>query len=95
MVAPRCIQQQERFPLPGAQAVAGSLVAPMNGTVIRVEAQVGQQVAAGTVLIVLEAMKMEHAVKAPYDGLVSVLDAKVGGAVNLGHVLAVVTEAEA
>ncbi|MCW2608593.1 MAG: Acetyl/propionyl-CoA carboxylase, alpha subunit [Frankiales bacterium] len=87
--------EQERFPLPGAQAVAGSLVAPMNGTVIRVEAQVGQQVTAGTVVVVLEAMKMEHTIRAPHDGTVTTLDAVVGGAVDLGHVLVVVSEAAA
>jgi propionyl-CoA carboxylase alpha chain len=86
--------EQERFPLPGAQAQAGSLVAPMNGTVIRVEAEVGQQVTAGTVVLVLEAMKMEHAIKAPHDGTVSALDATVGQAVDLGHVLVVVAESE-
>ncbi|MCW2616745.1 MAG: carbamoyl-phosphate synthase subunit [Frankiales bacterium] len=86
--------EQERFPLPGALAVAGSLIAPMNGTVIRVEAEVGQVVTAGTVIVVLEAMKMEHVVKAPHDGTITVLDATVGGAVDLGHVLAVVSEAD-
>ncbi|MCU1691270.1 MAG: pycA [Frankiales bacterium] len=85
--------EKERFPLPGAQAVAGSLVAPMNGTVIRVEAEVGQQVKAGTVVVVLEAMKMEHTIKAPHDGTITTLSAVVGAPVDLGHVLAVVSEA--
>ena len=81
-----------RFPEPSAQSAPGSLVAPMPGTVIRVEAVLGQVVAAGTVVVVLEAMKMEHPVKAPHTGTVVELDAKPGQAVELGTVLAVVSQ---
>jgi propionyl-CoA carboxylase alpha chain len=44
------------------------------------------------VVVVLEAMKMEHAVRAPHDGVVTHLHATVGAAVDTGHVLAVVHE---
>jgi propionyl-CoA carboxylase alpha chain len=64
----------------------------MPGTVVRVEVADGASVSAGTVVVVLEAMKMEHAVRAPHDGTVTSLHASVGQAVDTGHVLAVVTE---
>jgi acetyl/propionyl-CoA carboxylase alpha subunit len=79
-----------RFPLPESQTAAGSLVAPMPGTVVRVEAEVGQDVAAGTTIIVIEAMKMEHQIRAPGDGTVSEVRVEVGSQVDTGEVLAVV-----
>ena len=84
--------EAERFPEPVAEEEAGSLHAPMPGTVVRGEVQEGAAVGAGTVVVVLEAMKMEHAVRAPQDGVVTNLHATVGQAVDTGHVLAVVTE---
>jgi propionyl-CoA carboxylase alpha chain len=81
-----------RFPEPNAQSAPGSLVATMPGTVIRVETVLGQIVEAGTVVVVLEAMKMEYPVKAPHTGTVVELDAKPGQAVELGTVLAVVSQ---
>ncbi|HVT69896.1 MAG TPA: biotin/lipoyl-containing protein, partial [Trebonia sp.] len=68
---------------------AGSLTAPMPGTVVRVEAAPGDVVTAGQVLIVLEAMKMEHSVRAPRDGTVGDVRVSAGQAVDQGAVLAV------
>jgi acetyl/propionyl-CoA carboxylase alpha subunit len=79
-----------RFPLAESQAVAGSLIAPMPGTVVRVEAEVGQDVAAGTTIVVIEAMKMEHQIRAPGDGTVTELRVDVGSQVDTGEILAVV-----
>jgi acetyl/propionyl-CoA carboxylase alpha subunit len=79
-----------RFAEPVAGADAGSLLAPMPGTVVRVEVEEGARVAAGAVVVVLEAMKMEHAVRAPADGVVTALPAEVGSTVHTGAVLAVV-----
>jgi propionyl-CoA carboxylase alpha chain len=64
----------------------------MPGTVVRVEVTEGQPVRAGAVVVVLEAMKMEHVVRAPTDGILTSLHAEVGVTVDTGHVLAVVSE---
>src|SRR6185436_11218908 len=53
-----------RFGEGGLEAVAGGLVAPMPGRIIKILVEVGQDVAAGAALVVLEAMKMEHTVRA-------------------------------
>jgi biotin carboxyl carrier protein len=83
--------EQPRFPEPGSGLSAGSLTAPMPGTVVRVAAEKGQQVAAGDVLVVLEAMKMEHAVRATADGTVEDVLVAAGQQVDDGAVLVVVT----
>ncbi len=59
------VTEADRFPDPAATAQAGSLLAPMPGTVVRVEAAVGDHVEAGAVILAIEAMKMEHAIYAP------------------------------
>ncbi|MFG1891783.1 biotin carboxylase N-terminal domain-containing protein [Micromonospora sp. NPDC049051] len=79
-----------RFPEPTAELAAGSLVAPLPGAVTRVHVEVGQRVAAGELLLTLEAMKLEHPVLAPADGVVAELPVAAGGQVDTGAVLAVV-----
>ncbi|GAC1609975.1 MAG: biotin carboxylase N-terminal domain-containing protein [Mycobacteriales bacterium] len=83
--------EQPRFPEPGTDLAAGSLTAPMPGTVVRLAAQKGQLVTAGEVLVVLEAMKMEHAVRAPVDGTVDDVLVSAGQQVTDGAVLVIVT----
>ncbi|MFU8852718.1 biotin carboxylase N-terminal domain-containing protein [Micromonospora sp. SL1-18] len=83
-----------RFPLTAAEPAAGSLLAPLPGTVARVYVEVGQRVAAGDLLLTLEAMKLEHPVLAPADGMVTELPVPPGGQVDAGAVLAVVTPEE-
>ena len=80
----------ERFPDPSAVAEAGSLLAPMPGAVVRIEVAEGASVTAGTPIIVLEAMKMEHTVRAPADGIVASIPVGTGDQVDSGQVLAVV-----
>ena len=81
-----------RFPLPEVHTAAGSLVAPMPGTVVRVEAAVGDRVEAGAAIVVIEAMKMEHQIRAPHGGTLAELRVEVGTQVDTGEVLAVVDE---
>jgi propionyl-CoA carboxylase alpha chain len=84
----------ERFVDPAQQVAAGSLVAPMPGSVTRVGVQVGDEVKQGQPLVWLEAMKMEHTIAAPADGVVSELKVEAGQQVEVGAVLAVVGERE-
>jgi propionyl-CoA carboxylase alpha chain len=79
-----------RFVDPAAQVSAGSLLAPMPGTVIAVPAGSGSTVEAGQAVLVLEAMKMQHTINAPAAGLLEVA-VQVGQQVSAGEVLAVVT----
>jgi propionyl-CoA carboxylase alpha chain len=86
--------EQPRFPETAPEAAAGTLTAPMPGTVVRIEAQPGEPVSAGQVLVVLEAMKMEHSVRAPREGTLARLGVSVGEAVQQGSVLAVLDARE-
>ncbi len=70
-----------------SQVAAGSLVAPMPGQIRAVYVEIGQQVQAGDVLLILEAMKMEHRIKAPYAGEVSALYYQVGQSVQADAIL--------
>jgi acetyl-CoA carboxylase biotin carboxylase subunit len=83
--------EQPRFPDHSQQAVAGALTAPMPGKVVKVLVTVEQQVEAGTPLVVLEAMKMEHTVRAAEAGTVRELHVAVGDQVDTDRLLAVVT----
>ncbi|MFI8373737.1 biotin carboxylase N-terminal domain-containing protein [Pseudomonas helleri] len=65
----------------------GGLSAPMNGSVVRILVTPGQTVAAGATLVVLEAMKMEHSLRAPRDGVVKSLFCQDGDMVKEGSVL--------
>ncbi|MBL0216043.1 MAG: ATP-grasp domain-containing protein [Myxococcales bacterium] len=80
-----------RFPELVARVVEGGLIAPMPGKVVRVLVDAGQEVAAGAALVVLEAMKMEHTVRATAAGTVRALHVAVGDQVDTDRLLAVVT----
>jgi 3-methylcrotonyl-CoA carboxylase alpha subunit len=71
----------------------GGLTAPMNGSIVRVLVEAGQQVEAGTALVVLEAMKMEHSIRAPHAGVVKALYCDEGELVNEGTALVELEEA--
>ncbi len=70
-----------------ASAADGAIIAPMPGKVIAVDVTEGQAVTAGQRLMVLEAMKMEHALTAPFDGVVEGLAVSAGGQVQVEAVL--------
>jgi 3-methylcrotonyl-CoA carboxylase alpha subunit len=69
-------------------ARAGSLSTPLPGVVVSVAVKEGDTVAAGQTLLVIEAMKMEHAIKAPRAGIVKTLKHRVGDRVREGNALA-------
>jgi 3-methylcrotonyl-CoA carboxylase alpha subunit len=73
-----------------ASAADGAILAPMPGKVIAVDVAEGDAVTAGQRLMVLEAMKMEHALTAPFDWTVTELSASEGGQVQVEVVLCVV-----
>jgi acetyl-CoA/propionyl-CoA carboxylase biotin carboxyl carrier protein len=78
----------------GAGVHAGSLEAPMPGTVLLVNVADGDEVSEGDVLVVLESMKMELSIVAPRAGTVAGLELKAGDRVSLGQVLVAVVETE-
>jgi 3-methylcrotonyl-CoA carboxylase alpha subunit len=76
-----------------ASAADGAIIAPMPGKVIAVDVSEGQAVTAGQRLMVLEAMKMEHALTAPFDGVIEGLAVSAGGQVQVEALLAKVVPA--
>lgn len=68
-------------------AASGDLSAPMPGTVIEVKVTVGEQVSAGQVLVVLEAMKMEMAIRSPRAGSIRSISVTRGDPVVAGSML--------
>jgi propionyl-CoA carboxylase alpha chain/3-methylcrotonyl-CoA carboxylase alpha subunit len=74
----------------GGAASDGALRAPMPGRIVAAPLKAGDAVVKGQPVVVLEAMKMEHALTAPFDGVVETLSVAVGDQATEGAVLAVV-----
>ncbi len=74
------------------EVVSGSLVAPMPGNILAVLIEVGEQVAVGAPLMILEAMKMEHTISAPIEGVVERVNFAVGDQVTEGAELLAIAE---
>jgi len=75
----------------GGVASDGSLRAPMPGKIVATPAKAGETVTKGQPIVVLEAMKMEHALVAPFDGVVGEISVAVGDQVGADTVLAKVS----
>ncbi|HEX5118569.1 MAG TPA: biotin carboxylase N-terminal domain-containing protein [Pseudonocardiaceae bacterium] len=89
------LTETERLSATTADGVTlGPLTSPMPGTVLAVRVAAGDQVTAGTPLLVVEAMKMEHTITAQVDGVVSELYVHTGQQVALDEPLALVTPEE-
>jgi propionyl-CoA carboxylase alpha chain len=85
-----CLVEAPRFPPPQAEEVVGGLVAPMPGRVVEVAVAEGATVARGDLLVIVEAMKMEHRVTAPHAGTVGAVRVGAGDQVRSGDLLVVV-----
>jgi propionyl-CoA carboxylase alpha chain len=83
-----------RFEVPGSHVIEGGFVAPMPGVVLDVRCEAGDDVMAGQTLVVLEAMKMEHHMKAPADGRVEEVRVTKHQQVENGAVLLVFAHAD-
>jgi acetyl-CoA/propionyl-CoA/long-chain acyl-CoA carboxylase, biotin carboxylase, biotin carboxyl carrier protein len=70
-----------------AAASGNALTSPMQGTIVKLAVEEGQQVAAGDLVVVLEAMKMEQPLKAHKAGTITGLTAEVGATVSTGAIL--------
>ncbi|HXQ62653.1 MAG TPA: biotin carboxylase N-terminal domain-containing protein [Acidimicrobiales bacterium] len=84
-----------RFSPPGSQLAVGALVAPLPGTVVKVAVAPGDRVQAGDTLVAIEAMKMEHEVKATAGGTVAEVHVAAGEQVESGRLLVVIAPDEA
>jgi acetyl-CoA/propionyl-CoA carboxylase biotin carboxyl carrier protein len=87
-------EQEKILASQGESAGSGPIKSPMPGTVLVVKVAQGDVVSAGTPLLVVEAMKMEHTITAPVDGVVAELHVKAGQQVALDENLALVTPQE-
>ncbi|MCW3849294.1 ATP-grasp domain-containing protein [Sphingomonas sp. LB-2] len=73
----------------------GAILAPMPGRITVIDTKAGDLVVKGEMLVTLEAMKMEHALRAPFDGTVMFMDLTVGQQVTDGQLLVQVEKVEA
>jgi geranyl-CoA carboxylase alpha subunit len=82
------LRWQNPLPLPTERnTVEGSLRAPMTGQIVKIMVETGQTVQKGALLLILEAMKMEHRIEAPYAGIVEALRYQVGNVVQADEIL--------
>jgi biotin carboxyl carrier protein len=92
MAGPGRLVEVDRFPSPEVEEDTGSLHAPMPGKVLRVAVGVDDHVTEGQVMVVMEAMKMEHTLRAPHAGRVTEVRFQAGNQVEAGAVLVVIEE---
>tara|TARA_Y100001954_G_C15752563_1_gene574488 strand:+ start:588 stop:1049 length:462 start_codon:yes stop_codon:yes gene_type:complete len=80
-----CIEKVEAGSTDGESD--GGMTAPMPGKILEVKVSNGQSVAAGELLLVMEAMKMEHRIVAPSDGVITTVNFSTGDQVQQGDIL--------
>ena len=85
-----CIEKTEAGSADGDSD--GGMTAPMPGKILEVKVADGQTVEAGELLLVMEAMKMEHRIVAPTDGVVAKVNFSTGDQVQQGDVLVEMSE---
>jgi len=88
------LEEHDRYPVTAEREAEGSALAPMPGSVVRVAVAPGDVVEAGQLLVVLEAMKMEHAVHAGLAGTVTDVGVAEGDQVETGQVLVVLDDGQ-
>jgi propionyl-CoA carboxylase alpha chain len=86
------LRELPRFARADRAQFSGGLQAPMPGRVLSIAAKAGQSVERGQLLLILEAMKMEHRITAPADGLVKAIRVAEGDQVANGAVLVMLEE---
>ena len=86
------LARQPRFADKSQAVPEGGCVAPMPGKIVELRVDEGDTVHAGQVLMIMEAMKMEHSVTAPQDGNVAQLLVAAGDQVDADALLAVVSD---
>ena len=85
-----CIEKTEAGSADGDSD--GGMTAPMPGKILEVKVADGQTVEAGELLLVMEAMKMEHRIVAPTDGVVAKVNFSMGDQVQQGDILVEMSE---
>ncbi|HEY5638895.1 MAG TPA: biotin/lipoyl-containing protein, partial [Dehalococcoidia bacterium] len=88
------LAEAPRFPERERERAAGGYLAPMPGRIVSVNVKPGQKVTAGEVLVIVEAMKMEHTITCAEDGVVKEVRVVAEEQVEAGHVLLVVDTGE-
>lgn len=83
---PQAAKKEEKKAV-NVPAGAETVEAPMPGTILRINVNVGDEVKAGQELLILEAMKMENEILAPRDGKVAAVQVSKGASVNTGDKL--------
>ena len=86
------LQEQPRFPDSSLDANTGGLTAPMPGSVLATEVAAGASVTKGDLLLIMEAMKMEHRITAPRDGVIETVHVTIGDQVDNGQLLVSMAE---
>ena len=86
------LKEQARFPDSSLDANTGGLTAPMPGSVLATEVAAGASVTKGDLLLIMEAMKMDHRITAPRDGVIETVHVTIGDQVDNGQLLVSMAE---